>query len=276
MNITTPVTIEDHIFSILQKGTLPIVELIEIIKKERLGTTKQGVYLIVKKLKKQEVVVIHNKNISLSSVWLSTMEEFLTKAQYNTKKIISSGNSFLNLKEGEKLQYYFRNPILTDVFWSHTFLTLVELSSPQSPVLIYNPHEWFMLARMKNESDLFEKISTRGQKLNVLVGHNTILDKTVRNYFIGTNEYETLPKPLFEKENYYINVIADFIIEVWIDKKVSLEINTFYKNTHTFGDVEKEKLEKILMQKGRNKFSITHSKRKSDAIRGKFKKYFFM
>ncbi|MFA5934750.1 MAG: hypothetical protein WC827_02605 [Candidatus Paceibacterota bacterium] len=274
MNITTPNTIEDHIFTILQKGTLHIVELIEIIKKERIGTTKQGVYLVVKKLKKQEVVVIHNKNISLSSVWLSAMEEFITKAQYNTKRIISSGNSFLNLKEGEKLQYYFRNPILTDVFWSHTFLTLVELSLPQSPVLIYNPHEWFLLARTKNESDLFEKISKREQKLNMLVGHNTVLDKTVRKYFIGTNEYEILPRPLFEKENYYINVIADFVIEVWIDKKISLEINNFYDNTQIFGDAEKEKLEKILMQKGKNRFSITHNKRKADGLRKVFKRYF--
>lgn len=275
MNINTPITIEDHIFNTLQKGSLSIVELIKLIKDKRVGTTKQGVYLVIRKLKKQEVVVVNKKNISLSSVWLKSLEEFATRAQYNTKNIVSYGNDFLNLKEGEKLQYFFKNPILTDAFWSHVFLTLIDESNPQTPILIYNPHEWFLLVRTKNETDLFERISKRKQRLNVLVGNNTNLDLSVRKYFTGTNEYETLPEPLFEKNNYYINVFGNFIIEVWLDKKISDQINNFYLKNNTFTNAEKTELEKILQQKGKNKFSITHNKRKADDLRRKFRKYFF-
>lgn len=180
MNIINPTSIEDYIFTTLQKDTLSIVQLIEVIKKKRPGTTKQGVYMIIRRLKKQEIVVVHNKNISLSGVWLSAMEEFFAEAQYNIKKAPSSGNSFLSLGQGEKLQYYFRNPILTDAFWSHVFITLVDASAPQTPVLIYNPHEWFLLARTDNETDIFKRINRRRQKLAVLAGNNTLLDKSVR------------------------------------------------------------------------------------------------
>ena len=276
VNIITPITIEDHIFNILQKGALPIVELIKSIKEKRPKTTKQGVYLMIRKLKKQEIVVVNNKNISLSSVWLKALEEFTVQAQYNTKNITSYGNDFLNLNQGEKLQYFFKNPILTDAFWSHVFLTLVEESDPKNPVLIYNPHEWFLLVRNKNETDLFERIAERGQKLAVLSAYNTDLDRSVRQYFNGLEEYDISPAPLFEKDNYYINVIGNFVIEAWLDKNIMAEVNNFYQTTSVFTDSEKEKLEKILMQKGRNKFTITHNKRKADSIRAKFKKYFFL
>jgi hypothetical protein len=276
MNIITPTTIEDHILVALQKGSLPIVELIKMIKIKRPRTTKQGVYLAVRNFKKQEIVVVHNKNISLNNVWLKTAEEFFTQAQYNNNSVVPYGNYFLNLKPGEKLQFFFRNPILTDAFWSHVFITLVENSSPQMPVLIYNPHEWFLLARTKNETDLFERIQKRGQKLAVLAGNNTNIDKSAKEYFSGTNEYETLPQPLFIKNNYYLNIIGDFIIEVWLDEKISSQIDEFYQGHLAFGDLEKKELEKILMQKGRNKFSISHNKRKADGLRSKFNKYFFL
>ena len=276
MNILQPNTIEDHILVTLQKGVLPIVELIKIIKEKRPRTTKQGVYLAIRNFKKLEIVVVHNKNISLSNVWLKTVEEFFTKAQYNNKSVVSYGNDFLNLKLGEKLQYFFRNPILTDAFWSHVFITLVESSSPKVPVLIYNPHEWFLLTRTKNETDLFERIAKRGQKLAVLAGNNTELDKSVKIYFTRTNEYEISPSPLFEKGNYYVNVIGDYIIEAWLDKNMCLALDTFYNQNQILDETKNQELEKILMQKGRNKFSVTHNKRKADVIRVKFKKYFFV
>jgi hypothetical protein len=277
MNLTSPFSLEEHILTSLQLGTMPIVRLIEIIKTKRPKTTKQGVYLIIRKLKRQEIVVVHKKNISLSGVWISAMEEFFRKAEYATRNINSPNNTFLNLNLGEKIQYYFKNPVLTDAFWSHVFITLVETSSPQLPVLIYNPHEWFLLARTENEAGLFGKIAARGQKLALLCGNNTTLDKFVRKHFDrNMTFYETLEKPLFDKNNYYVNVIGDFVIEVWLDKKVCKEIDDYYTKTQNLGEIERQKLEHILSQKGKNKFVVSRNKRKAEAFRSKFKKYFFL
>jgi len=277
MNINKPVTIEDFIYSSLLKGTVSIVKMIESIHLARPKTTKQGVYAVIRKLKKQETVVVHKKNISLSGVWLKSMEDFIDQAMYNTKQITSSGNSFLQLRPGERMQYYFRNPILTDAFWSHVFITLIDESVSEQPVLIYNPHEWFLLARNENEVGLFNRIADRGQKLAILAGNSSTLDKSVRSYLKNPlMMYETLPKNIFIKENYYINVIGNFIIEVWIDQKIQAKIDQFYLNNNKFDTLEKRNLEEILMQKGKNRFSITNNKRKADALRSKFKKYFFL
>ncbi len=277
MNLLSPISTEDYIFVHLQSGPLPIVKLIEIIKNKRPKTTKQGVYQTIRKLKKTEVVVVHKKNISLSGVWISSMEEFFRKAEHAIRNTDSPNNTFLNLHQGEKIQYYFKNPVLTDAFWSHVFITLVETSSPQLPVLIYNPHEWFLLARTENETGLFKKIAGRRQKLAILCANRTPLDKLAKT-FLGTTttHYEMLEKGLFEKNNYYVNIIGDFVIEVWLDKKVCGDIESFYQKSKDFGEAEKQELEKILSQKGKNRFSVTRNKRKADMFRSKFKKYFFL
>jgi hypothetical protein len=277
MNISSPHSIEDQIISNLQDGSLPIVKLIDLIKTKRPGTTKQGVYRTIRQLKRDEVVVVHQKNISLSAVWLSSMTEFLSKAQYSNTKSVTPAESFLNLQQGEKIRYYFKNPILTDAFWSHVFLSLMEISPPTSPILIYNPHEWFLLVREENEMSLFDRITDRGQKLAVLVGGKTPLDKHVRRHFDGTNKmYETLPEPVFPKTNYYINILADYIIEVWLDEKISQQIDAFYLKTQIFDKVAFERLDNILSQRGNNKFLITRNKRKADKLRMLFKRHFFL
>ena len=277
MSILTPTSVEDHIISNLQNGPLLIVDLIERIQQKRPHTTKQGVYLIIRRLKTEEVVVVHKKTISLSGVWLASMTEFLTLANHNTLRTTSFNNSFLDLKDGERLQYSFKNPILTDAFWSHVFISLVYVSVPEHPILIYNPHEWFLIARTENETSLFQRIYNRGQKLAVLAGHATPLDKAVRVHFNGKDGmYETPTELPFPKTNYYINVIGDFVIEAWLDVNMTEKIETFYIHTSTLDDSAKMQLEQILMHKGRNKFSISHNKRKADVIRRKFKKYFFL
>ena len=276
MNISAPHSLEDLILTTLSSGPLPIVNLIQQIRDRRPGTTKQGVYAVIRKLKKNEIVVVHRKSVSINNIWLKAMEEFLTRARHNTKTSTFGGGDFLNLRQGEKLQYFFRNPILTDSFWSHAFLTLVETSSPQKPILIYNPHEWFLLARTKNETDLFDYITNRGQELAIMIGGNTPLDRLARRYIDHPLKmYDTLSKPLFSKTNYYLNVIGDFVIEVWLDKSMSAQLDKFYSETTSFDDAAKDKLERILAQKGKNKFSISHNKRKADALRTKFSKRFF-
>lgn len=274
MKITSPETIEEHIISHLQHGPVQTTNLISSIKESRPKTTKQGVYLILRKLKRQEIIFKHKGLVGLSNVWLSAMEDFFSKALHFSKQPGPGQNDFLILREGEKLQYYFNNPISTDTFWSHTFLSLVEVSPTNLPVLIYNPHEWFILFRTDNEVGLFKKIIDRGQKLNVLVGNNTKLDKLARKYFPEKCKYKTLDKQIFKKDNYYVNVVGNFVIEAWIDPKINGEIDKLYLE-YTPGDKSvRENFEKIISQKSKNKFTISHSKRKADKIRAKFKKYF--
>lgn len=275
MNIKEPKKIDDYIIHLLQKGPLKIVELIEKIKKSRPSTTKQGVYKAIRDLKKIETIVVHEKHVSLSSVWLLDWSNYISLAQHFYKTSNQSDNSFLSLGEGEKMQFTFKSFVLTDAFWSHAFQTLVEVSSPKNPVLIYNPHEWFLIAREVNETKLFEFIKNRGQQLGVAVGNQTLLDKMVRKHFDGVEcMYDMLPDPLFEKTNYYVNIIGDYLIEVTLDQNISKEIDNFYNSHEVVGEKEKNELLDIVNKKSKNKFVISRNKRKTDLIKRKIAKNF--
>ncbi len=81
-------------------------------------------------------------------------------------------------------------------------------------------------------------------------------------------------KPLFEKNNYYLNIFGDFIIEAQLDADITNQIDRFYKETLSFDETAKSKLQKIVEGKGKNKLTISRNKRKADKLRAIFKRYF--
>lgn len=58
-----------------------------------------------------------------------------------------------------------------------------------------------------------------------------------------------LEESLFKKQNYYVNTISDFLIEVLIDKKQAAVINEFYNNTTKMTDESIEELKSIIAKK---------------------------
>ena len=93
------------------------------------------------------------------------------------------------------------------------------------------------------------------------------VDYKITNYFASDTK-------LFPKQNYYVNIFDDFLIEVWLDPKVSEAIDQFYNNTKDFDENAKKKLLEIIKPGGRNKLVITRNKRKAYKIRNMFSKFF--
>lgn len=143
MFIDTKNSIENHILEILKTGPVNTVELIKIIKKKRANTTKQGIYRVLRLLSKREVVVIHNKEVSLNIRWLNKMNKYYAIAQhYYFQRNIGVGH-FTNLQPGEKNKYTFRNLSLTDAFWNHIIYILLEITDSRENWFGYNSHAWF-------------------------------------------------------------------------------------------------------------------------------------
>ena len=102
MKITSPETIEEHIIFHLQQGPVQTTDLIPLIKESRPKTTKQGVYLILRKLKREEIIFKHKGLVGLSNVWLSAMEDFFSKALHFSKQTGAGQNDLLGSKGGAK------------------------------------------------------------------------------------------------------------------------------------------------------------------------------
>jgi hypothetical protein len=277
MNILKPQSIEEYVISLLQKESCSATELLALIRKYRPKTTKQALYATLRKLRSSEIIVIHKMRVSLSSIWVTKMAEFFMLSKHFYTKTVTTDEGFLNLEDGDRVTYSFKNPNITDIFWGHAFNILAEITNITEPIYIYNPHDWFMLARPETEKILFEKITTKGKQILVLGGGVTFLDKFILKEFNGdTAQYHPTKELIFEKRNYYINIFGDFIIEVHLDEVSTKKIDTFYNNTIIWNTETETKLKKIITNEGKNKLTISRNKKRSDKLKKMFNKYFYV
>ena len=140
MNPLKPNSIEEWVISLLRKKPLSGAELLADIRNHRAGTTKQALYAALRKLRTQEIVVMHKMRISLSSVWVIKMTEFFQTSKYFYAKSATTDDGFLNMEDGDRISYSFKSPNMTDIFWGHAFDILSEVTTIAEPIYINNPH----------------------------------------------------------------------------------------------------------------------------------------
>ncbi len=277
MNLVNPENIEEQIIKLLQKKSLSGMDLLVAIEKVRPKTTKQAVYSILRKLKKDEIVVTHGKMVSLSSLWIARMGDFFTTARHYYTNSAVGDEGFFNLSAGERVSYTFHNPSTTDIFWGHAFAVLAEMTPTTEPIYIWNPHEWFFLVRGTSEKMIFDTITATGKQILLACANKDPLDKYVAKEFDGKNsQYHMTDQYLFEKKNYYINVFGDFVIEVWLDETTSDAIDVFYKKTPEWDDSAQKEITDIATKKGKTKMTISNNPKKAQKIRKGLEKYFWV
>ncbi len=273
MIFTAPSTLENYIFKYLGKGPQIIVGLIEKLQKVRPGTTKQGVYAALRVLKEKNLIVVYGGRVSLNSTWLNTMMDYFSVANYHYTEKGNQKNDFLSLQDGERIQYNFKDPITNDKFWGHVQNLLIETAPPGSVELCCNPHYWALLI-LPTEKGLIDFVLSKKQYFFMLNAGKTLMDKAISQEFnTTTSQYQMIEETLFPKRNYYLSIINDFIIEVWIDKKIAEEIDQVYQ-LNILSDELKQKLKAITSKKGTTRFVISRNKRKAEKMRKKLMKYF--
>jgi len=270
-------SIEELVFDLLQKGSISINELIKEINRKRNSATKQGVYRVLRKLNEEEKILIHNKNVSLNLHYLKKMSNFFTLAEHFYLPKNLNANDFLNLSDKEKISYNFKKVDMLDAFWTHIFYMLNEVVDSKNPIYIYNPHEWFAYARKDTDDAVIESNKNKSRQILLTLSNNDYLDKD----FIKTMRSDTLQcnintKKIFKKDNYYLSVLSDYIIEVFLDEKISKEIDKFFKEIKSIGDKEKEILQNITSKNGKNKLIISRDKKKVEVLKKILGKDFYI
>ncbi|MEK7621988.1 MAG: hypothetical protein AAB415_02300, partial [Patescibacteria group bacterium] len=260
-----------------QKGTMPTIKLIESVSAIRPKTTKQGVYRVLRKLRDEEKIVIHGKEASLNLHWLKDRNEFFSLAQFYYLPKVASPDNFLNVREKDKIVYFFKNLNLLDSFWSHAFHMFAETISPKEPIFVYNPHEWFAYARQETEQTLLKTMAEKTRQVLITVAHNEPLDRELRKKFSGDlAQYHIADKKIFEKDNYYFNIFGDCLIEVFIDQVISKQIDEFFTKTKIFDDQTSDELSVIVSKIGKNKLIISRNKKKAEKYKKTLSKDFYI
>ncbi len=273
MDLITPKKIEDIIISKLIKGEQRSTTLLEEVKLVRKNTTKQGFYAIIRKLKKSEIVLVYRGIVSLNTAWIKKLKRIFELAD---EKYLLNQNSFdaLNLEDGEYLSYSFRNLNNLDIFWGHSQTIFLHNSPKNESIYCYDPHYWLYLARNKSEKDLLQEIVGSGRNFLMNVGGTTFLDKQIKKD-LNDQHIQYNYRKVFEGNNYYVTVIGDYITEVYLDKKISDEIDNFYIKTTSFNEETIKSLKKFLERKIKSKIKISRNKIKSEKLKIKLGKDFF-
>lgn len=266
MNLINPESIEEHIIHNLSNQSLSGVQLLKMFALIDKAITKQALYHNLRKLLEQEIIVKHGKMFSISRLWIQGMAHFFLVTQ-NNYGIESEKNDFIAIKDGDKISYVFKNPYEADQFWGHVFDMLIDKTPKEVPIVLYNPHQWFLLVRTDSEYQLLKQSSNQGKKLYNYIGGSEILDRYVEKYFdLPGLKYTILDHALFEARNYYVNIFGNYIIEVFIDEKVAEEIDRFYKESIKFDKKAEDKLRSIIYQ-GKTKLVISHNSKKAKRLR---------
>lgn len=275
MKTLAPKHIREIILSALRSGPLRTSEIIKKVDRSRPGFTEQGIYKALRIMKAEEVIVVHKKFVSLNAPWVLKMSDYFSTARRAYLKDRSSTGHFMDLREGESIRYQFRDAVSTDAFWIHTLHILVE-AHPGARWFGYNPHCWFFLVRPQSERAFKSFVEKKGGVYVMTVNGKTPLDRHIRAEFDGKHaKYHMGDKPLFPKNNYYLNVIGDFIVEAWIDKKVAAKIGKLYQSTIKYSEEAVKELADIVNSRGRSRLVISRETGKAGKLAKQLSKPFY-
>ena len=269
-------SIESLVIQALRVRPLSTIDLIAAIQSKRPDTPKQSVYLALRKLKREEVITIGKKIVSLHQVWISKMKNFFTEAEH-VYSIETSEVNFLRLDDKESATYKFNSLLSLDMFWAHAVALLMNERAPGDSIYFYNPHQWFLIARNQSETYLIAEAKRRDISWIQLIAKKTSLDIEMRKFFDQKEaRCHILGEDLFPS-NYYLNSLGSFLIEVWLDPEATKQIEDIYSRFKTITPEASDQLQSIIeMKKYKHKMRISRNILKTNKIRSLFAKYFLI
>lgn len=270
--------IKNLIIDLLSDGSKKATDVIKEIKILKSGATKQAVYLALRNLIKEEIIIKYSKKVMLNQIWVNQLNEFVNKIDKNyleNYKGAKKKGELDKMIEGDRIIYLFKNINSFDSFWNHIFSIIVKRTNILAPLYLYNPHEWFLFAREKSDEYMWKWIDAKKPKTYFAIGGNTALDKLVKkNYSSRSTEISSGEKMGFGN-NYCLAIIENYLIETFFDKVLSNKIDKIYDESRNEKEVS-EKIKELVNEKSRFKIIVSINSEKANRIKKKFEKIFFI
>lgn len=273
MSFIQPRTSEEVILHLLAKGPIKSTNLLSFVE-TRIHVTKQAFYAALRKLKKEEAIVIYKGIASLNTAWVERMSDWFDTAR-TAYLSDSAASSILGLKERESVSYTFADTKHLDTFWGHTQNILVNETPTTESVYSFDPHYWFYIVRKETERRLIDGIVGKGKQFLMTVGGVTPLDKVLKTEFSDDNRQYHMER-VFDRKDYYVVVIGNYITEVVLDPKMVEEIEKIYTSYTELTEEAVTSLQKLLSVPARHKIKISRNCRKARMIKTKLAKNFFI
>ncbi|MDD5068516.1 MAG: hypothetical protein PHS53_04620 [Candidatus Pacebacteria bacterium] len=270
----------EKIVDALRTGPFKTGDLIQYLREKKVKGTIQGIYKSLRVLRKQHIVLMQKKEVVLNQSWLRQMGDFAALAEHAYRHPASDSGHFLQMQDGDRITYEFKDPIQVDIFWNHVLYVLFDALPKVDRWYAYASHCWFLLGRRKDELALRDYMVNKGICYLFTVGNKTPLDRLVAKDFDRVNsKYHMLEKPLFPKRKnslgLVLNIVGDYVIEAQYDKHITDRIEQFYKTNTIINPEKTSELQAIVSLPSRIKFTITKDAEKAAKLSRMFEKNFY-
>ena len=247
-------------------------QLVAMVNKTRENTTKQAVYTALKALMESEVVAKVGHTYFLSRVWLSKVEAlFQTQKERETVR-----DAVFDLREGESISYHFPSLLSCDTYWAHVFSMLTEWISPEVPIMIYMPHEWFVIGRTEVEKGVFKGFEDNKKLALFTIGGTTPLDMQFKREWKSAYVQTHLSDTELFARNYHLHIFGDFLIEVFIAEDLAKEIDAIYTSREKLSANDIKCFEELINKKSPVRMRISRKPAKAARLRRQLGKYFYI
>lgn len=266
--------IEEKIVEILHKNPLSGPSLFKKLSEEENPPSKESFYRILRDLKKDEIIHKDGSIYTLNRIWLKRMRDFIDK------HIQSDTLNILDMQDGDKITYKFKNPNLMGIYWAHSGNVVFDNASSNSPILIYHPHEWLIYTRTHSEEFFLQNfVNGYDQGKGVvfwIMGGNTPLDKEFQKEWnkglleIGTG------LDIGAGNNLYVNVVGDYVFLVTTEKSFGEKLDQIFRENRIMTPKTLAELRDLTERNYKTKLVLMKSKKEAEKWKKKFKKYFFV
>ncbi|MCR4285998.1 MAG: hypothetical protein NUW00_03855 [Candidatus Kaiserbacteria bacterium] len=251
-----------------------IVEELSVL----LNVTPQGVYKALRALRQAEVLSVHNKQASLSLIWISKEKEKMIFAESVYRSVPYIEELLKGSKKHNSWTFHTLNEL--DLFWTHTYTLCMEQVDVKIPTYSIQPHDWYSYVRAETDSYWITKHRDSGRLSRTLLTHSGELDRVVmrmRKQSLGNLfEYTLNENPLKQKNAVYYNIIGPYLFTVTFDAKVAHMLEEFISSNPTLPLTREDqsRIDAIVRERGIFKLTIQYSENKTTAMEKKVKKYF--
>ena len=269
--------VEAAVVDRLLSGARPVGDVVVEVS-AALTVSVQGVYKAIRKLRAEEIVTVHNKQIALSGVWIAKEKARLQFAE-DAYRSAAELRALIEQESG-KVRSVFKTLGEVDLYWTHAYFQLATRVDPTVPTYSIQPHDWYPYVREETDTHWIKQHREAGRVSRTLITHPGPLDHKVmreRKRELGALFEFTLGENPFRQDSAtYYSLLAPYIITVQFAPAVAAALDEFIASHDTLplsADASKE-IGAIIQTSGRFVFTIEKSEKKAAQMEQKVKKYF--
>ncbi len=254
---------------LFQRESLTTDELIRLVRVERGAVTKQGVYRVLRKLSREEKIVMYRSVISINLLWLMQLDALISK-KAAPKSIIGDLDK---LKEREKISLKVRGLTGIDQVWTDIFLNIEKHVQADVPLYLFNPHNWFTVLREETDMMHVKHLLEERRPVFLTLGSRTPLEKVVKKIVeygddiqCAFNEHTSLDR--------YVTVLDDYLFQIRLSKNDTGRIDSIFKNIYRIPEAKRALQEIDTSISAR--ITIEKSQRKVEQIKKSLSRNFYL